>query len=301
MAITAAMVKELRELSGAGMMDCKKALTETDGEVDKAVEVLRLAGVAKADKKAGRVAAEGLVAIESKGGCAAIVEVNCETDFAAKNPDFQALSSIVTKRVLENDPNDMDALLTMPAGDAGIDIANAVQELRSKVGENMAVRRFARVVANGANLGIYLHKMGDVARIGAIVVMQGGDETLAKDIAMHVAASRPQCVSPDEVPKDAIEAEKAIFVQQAAESGKHAEIIEKMIAGKLNKYLKEITLLGQPFVKDPDTTIGKLLEQHNATVISFIRYEIGEGIEKKADDFAAEVMTAAQGSQAVDK
>ncbi len=296
MAITAAMVKELRELSGAGMMDCKKALIETEGDMDKAVEVLRLSGAAKADKKAGRVASEGLVAIESKGDYAAIVEVNCETDFAAKNPDFQALSIVVTRRVLESDPIDVDALLAMPAGDSGVDIAGAVQELMSKVGENMAVRRFARVVANDASLGIYLHKMGDVARIGAIVVMQGGDEKLAKDIAMHVAASRPQCVSPDEVPKDVIEAEKAIFVQQAAESGKPEEIIEKMVAGKLNKYLREITLLGQPFVKDPDITIEKLLKQHNATVASFIRYELGEGIEKKTDDFATEVMAAAQGN-----
>jgi len=296
MAITAAIVKELRELSGAGMMDCKKALIETDGDMDKAVEVLRLAGVAKADKKAGRVAAEGLVAIESKGDCAAIVEVNCETDFAAKNPDFQALSTAVTKRVLESNPNDVDALLAMPAGDSGVDIAKAVQELISKVGENMAVRRFARVVADDASLGIYLHKTGDVARIGAIVVMQGGDELLAKDIAMHVAASQPQCVSPDEVPKDVIEAEKAIFVKQASESGKPAEIIEKMVVGKLNKFLKEITLLGQPFVKEPDITIEKLLKQHNATVTSFIRYELGEGIEKKTDDFATEVMAAAQGN-----
>ncbi|QKT02441.1 elongation factor Ts [Ectothiorhodospiraceae bacterium 2226] len=292
MAITAAQVKELRERTGAGMMECKKALTETGGDIDAAIETMRKAGLAKADKKAGRTAAEGLVVLRSSddGRAAALVEVNCETDFVAKGDAFQEFAGAVAQQALEAKPADLDGLLATPLP-GGETVADTLKGLVAKLGENMTVRRFARF-EGGQAIGAYLHG----TRIGVLVEMEGGDEALARDVAMHVAASRPVCVNEDEVPSETLEKEKEIFAAQAAESGKPAEIIEKMVQGRVAKYLKEITLLGQPFVKDPDTTVGKLLQQNGATVKRFVRLEVGEGIEKKAENFAEEVMAQVRGN-----
>ncbi len=293
MAITAAMVKELRERTGAGMMECKKALVETEGDIDAAIEHLRKTGMAKADKKAGRTAAEGLVAIKlsDDGKRAAIVEVNCETDFVAKDENFRHFVDAVAEQVLANNPADLDALLALPMpGEEGQTIGEALKALIAKIGENMAIRRFAIIEASG-QLHTYMH--GN--RIGVVVDLEGGDETLGKDIAMHIAASRPMTVSEAEVPADVIEKEKEIFAAQAAESGKPPEIIEKMIGGRIKKFLKEVTLLGQPFVKNPDQTVAQLLKDAGATVAAFTRFEVGEGIEKKQENFADEVMAQVKG------
>lgn len=295
MAITAAMVKELRERTSVGMMECKKALVETDGDMDAAVDLLRKAGAAKADKKAGRIAAEGNVAIAQSGNSMAVIEVNCETDFAAKNEDFAAYVDAVAKRVLADRPADVTALNTLPLHDGGNSVEEALKDLIGKVGENMSVRRFE--VVEGDTLGSYVHKVGPSSRIGVIVNMEGGDEGLAKDIAMHIAASKPQFINQDQVDPAVLAKEKQILTEQAADSGKPADIIEKMVIGRVNKFLKEITLLGQPFVKDPDTTVEKLLKANNATVASFIRFELGEGIEKKEENFADEVMAQAKAAQ----
>ena len=294
MAISAALVKELRERTGAGMMECKKALVETDGDLDAAIELLRKSGAAKADKKAGRVAAEGAIAVKvsEDGKQAAIVEVNCETDFVAKGDDFKAFADAVAACVLVNDPADVAALMELPlAGGAGQTVAEARLELVTKIGENISVRRFSLVKTEGV-AGVYLHG----SRIGVLVDLSGADAAVAKDVAMHVAASRPVCVSADEVPAELIDKEKEIFAAQAAESGKPKEIIEKMVTGRVNKYLKEVTLLGQSFVKDPDQTVEKFLAAHSATVTRFVRLEVGEGIEKKEEDFVAEVMAQAKGA-----
>jgi elongation factor Ts len=293
MAITAAMVKELRERTGAGMMECKKALVETDGDIDAAIEQMRKAGMAKADKKAGRTAAEGLVAIKvsDDNKTAAVVEVNCETDFVAKGDDFQNLVNNVAERVLKDKPADLDALMAMPISDSdSTSIEDTRKALIAKLGENMNVRRFEVIEAKGS-LSTYMHG----TRIGVVIDLEGGDDTLGKDLAMHIAASRPVCVSENEVAPELIEKEKEIFSAQAAESGKPAEIIEKMVTGRINKFLKEITLLGQPFVKDPDQTVEKLLKAAGAKVHRFVRIEVGEGIEKKQENFAEEVMAQAKG------
>jgi len=291
MAITAALVKELRERTGSGMMECKKALVEVDGDIDAAIELMRKSGAAKADKKAGRVAAEGLVVFKASadGKSAAMVEVNCETDFVTKGDDFLNFSAAVAQVTLDQKPTDIDALLALNMGD-GETVANATKNLIAKVGENMNVRRFVCKTTDGV-LGCYLHG----GRIGVLVELQGGDEALAKDIAMHVAASNPACVSDADVDPELIEKEKAIFVAQAAESGKPPEIVEKMVGGRIKKFLKEITLTGQPFVKDPDQTVEQLLKAAGATVVAFDRMEVGEGIEKKVENFAEEVMAQAQG------
>ncbi len=288
MAITAAMVKELRERTGAGMMECKKALVETDGDIDAAIEHLRKTGMAKADKKAGRTAAEGLVVIKTSddGKRAAIVEVNCETDFVAKDENFRKFVDAVAEQVLIKNPANLDELLNLPMpGEEGTTIGEALKALIAKIGENMTIRRFAIIEASG-RLHTYMH--GN--RIGVVVDLEGGDETLGKDIAMHIAASRPMTVSETEVPAEVIEKEKEIFAAQAAESGKPPEIIEKMIGGRIKKFLKEVTLLGQPFVKNPDETVEQLLNKANAKVAGFTRFEVGEGIEKKQENFADEVM-----------
>lgn len=292
MAITAALVKELRERTGAGMMECKKALVETDGDIDVAIEHMRKTGLAKADKKAGRTAAEGLVVFKSSadGKKAALVEVNCETDFVTKGDDFINFANAVAEAVLESEPADIDALLALPL-QGGDSIADTTKALIAKIGENMNVRRFVTKSTDGV-LGAYLHG----GRIGVMVELQGGDEALAKDIAMHIAASKPACVSEADVPAELIEKEKEIFSAQAAESGKPAEIIEKMVDGRIKKFLKEVTLLGQPFVKDPDQTVEQLLKAAGATVVGFDRLEVGEGIEKKVENFAEEVMAQAQGN-----
>ncbi len=293
MAISAALVKELRERTGAGMMECKKALVETNGDIDAAVEQLRKSGQAKADKKAGRTAAEGriVVATSGDGKQAAIVEVNCETDFVAGDDNFIQFADAVAQRVLADRPADVEALSAMALkdGDAAT-VEEARKALVAKIGENMAVRRF-QVIETGGVLGVYLHG----TRIGVVVDLQGGDEDLARDLAMHVAASRPVCVSEADVPADTIAKEREIFAAQAAESGKPEDIVAKMVDGRIKKFLKEITLLGQPFVKDPDTTVEKLLAKGGAQVNGFVRFEVGEGIEKKSENFADEVMAQVRG------
>ncbi len=292
MAITASLVKELRERTGSGMMECKKALVETDGDIDAAIDLMRKSGAAKADKKSGRTAAEGMIVFKSSGDNknAVMVEINCETDFVTKGDDFLNFSSAVAQTALDQKPADIDALLATPL-DGGENIADATKTLIAKVGENMNVRRFVSRTTDGV-LGVYLHG----GRIGVMVELQGGDEALAKDIAMHVAASNPNCVSEDDVSAELIEKEKEIFSAQAAESGKPPEIVEKMVGGRIKKFLKEITLLNQPFVKDPDQTVGQLVKAAGATVVGFDRLEVGEGIEKKVENFAEEVMAQAQGS-----
>jgi len=278
------MVKELRERTGAGMMDCKKALLETDGDADAALELLRKSGRAKADKKAGRVAADGLVVIAVNGSRAAIVEINSETDFVAKDENFIAFAQAVADTALEAGTSEIEVLNNQLLAD-GRTVETARTDLIAKVGEKISLRRVAQIDAPG-HLGHYTHG----ARIGAVVALSGGDADLARDIAMHVAATNPDCIDADGVPADVLERERRIFSEQAAESGKPAEIVAKMVSGRVAKFLKEITLLGQPFVKDPDVTVGKLLQSAGATVARFVRFEVGDGIEKKVENFADEVM-----------
>ncbi len=293
MAITAAQVKELRERTGSGMMECKKALVEAGGDMEAAVELLRKSGAAKADKKAGRVASEGLIMIEvsDDGKQAVMVEVNSETDFVAKKEEFQNFATAVAKRILSDNPADVAALVAMPLTDGGESIEDARKGMVATIGENISVRRFINVNATEGTLSHYLHG----GRIGVLVELKGGSDDLARDIAMHIAAIRPVCVSEDQVSQDLLDKERDIFVAQAQESGKPAEIIEKMIEGRMRKYLGEITLVGQPFVKDPDQTVGKLLKAAGASVVRFERLELGEGIEKKQENFAEEVMAQVKG------
>jgi elongation factor Ts len=292
MEITAALVKELRERTGSGMMECKKALTETGGDIEAAVELMRKAGLAKADKKAGRVAAEGMIsaAISDDGTRGALVEVNCETDFVAKGDDFAAFSGEIAKVVLAKQPASVEILADLPLS-SGVSVEETRRNLIAKLGENITVRRCA-VLSNAAGrIAAYLH--GN--RIGVLVAVEGGDEVLAKDLAMHVAASKPVALGPDDVSADLIAKEKEIYRAQAAESGKPAEIVEKMVSGRVNKFLKEVTLLGQPFVKNTDVSVEQLLKDNGAKVAAFVRFEVGEGIEKKSDNFAEEVMAQVRG------
>lgn len=289
MAITAALVKELRERTGAGMMDCKNILTETDGDIDAAIEELRKRGAAQADKKAGRIAAEGTIMTLVEGGRGVSVEVNSETDFSAKNEAFIKFAHQVGEAVMSHNPSDLDALATSSIA-ADQSVEEARQALIQEIGENIGVRRFAIVEAgDGETVGAYQH--GN--KISVLLKLAGGNQALAKDIAMHVAASKPACISADEIPATALAKEREIYTAQAAESGKPAEIIEKMVAGRVRKYVNEVTLLGQAFVKDPDQTVEKLLKSAGAEVKQFVRYEVGEGIEKKEDDFVSEVMAQA--------
>jgi len=285
MSISASMVKELRERSGAGMMDCKKALVETGGDIDAAIELLRKSGQAKADKKAGRIAADGRIVVVTDGNKAVIAEINSETDFVAKDENFIAFVDSVAATALAGNAEDVKALLAESRADGKI-IEAVRTELVNKVGENISVRRFARVDA-ADQLGNYTHG----ARIGAVVSLSGGDAELARNIAMHVAATNPVCIDEAGVPAETLESERGIISEQAQKSGKPPEIIEKMVGGRMAKFLKEITLLGQPFVKDPDVSVGQLLEAAGAEVKEFIRYEVGEGIEKKQENFAEEVMS----------
>jgi elongation factor Ts len=286
MEITAGLVKELRERTGAGMMECKKALVETNGDIEAAIEHMRKAGMAKADKKAGRIAAEGLIVFKSSadGKRVAMVEVNCETDFVTKSDDFIGFSNAVAQLILDKQPADLDALLATPMT-SGESVSNTLKGLIAKIGENMNVRRFVTKSTDGV-LGCYLHG----SRIGVVVELKGGSEALAKDIAMHVAASKPVCVDESQVSAELIQKEKEIYTAQSAESGKPADIIAKMVEGRIKKFLKEVTLVGQPFVKNPDQTVEQLLKAAGATVVSFDRMEVGEGIEKKTENFAEEVM-----------
>jgi elongation factor Ts len=289
MEITAALVKELRERTGAGMMECKKALVNAEGNIEAAIEAMRKAGQAKADKKSGRIAAEGLIVIQTQNNKAAMLEINSETDFVSKSDDFKDFCQQAVAKVLEYQPKDVENLLASEYAN-GKTIEEARRDLVTKIGENIAVRRFA--VAEGEQLGVYLHG----SRIGVIVELQGGDAELAKDIAMHIAASRPQCVAASEVSAELIAKERDILRARAQDSGKPAEIVEKMLDGQVKKFLEGITLLGQPFVKDPSMSVEKLLGSKKAQVKSFQRFEVGEGIEKKSENFAAEVMKQAQGT-----
>ncbi len=293
MTITAAMVKDLRERTGAGMMECKRALTEAGGDIEKAIEAMRKSGAAKAVKKAGRVAAEGQVVITMSDDRkkASVVEVNCETDFVAKDENFIRFAEEVGEIALKEGVADVAELSgkTMASGQT---VEEARQELVSKIGENIQVRRAQIIEAGEGELGSYRHGV----RIGVVVEVAGGDETLAKDISMHIAATKPVCIDESEVPADLLEKEREIYVAQAKESGKPDNIVEKMVGGRMKKYLKEITLLGQPFVKNPDQTIEALLKEAGAKVLQFVRMEVGEGIEKKQEDFAAEVMAQVKGS-----
>ena len=289
MSITASMVKELRDRTGAGMMECKKSLVEVNGDIDAAIELLRTSGQAKAEKKASRVAADGRVAIKSNTSEAVIIEINSETDFVVKDENFINFSDSAANLLLEKDVESIEQLSELVLSDSKT-VEEARTELISKVGENISIRRFNKI-SDSVNLGIYSHG----SRIGSIVSLSGGSENLAKDIAMHIAASNPICIDVNGVPSDLIEREKRIYNEQALSSGKPPEIIEKMVQGKMSKYLKEITLLGQSFVKDPDISIENLLKNSNAVVTDFIRYEVGEGIEKKEENFADEVMKQIKG------
>jgi elongation factor Ts len=294
MAITASLVKELRERTGSGMMECKKALVETDGDIEAAIEMMRKSGQAKAAKKAGRVASEGIIAIKHSDDSkqAVMVEVNCETDFVAKDDNFISFVNAVAERALNSGAADVEALLNEPLHEGEETTVNTAREaLISKIGENMNVRRFQRFQADSGLLASYRHGV----RIGVVVELEGGDEALGKDVAMHVAATNPVCVSEAEVPADMLEKEREIFKGQALESGKPENIVDKIVEGRVRKYLAEITLLGQAFVKDPDQTVEKLLGAAGAKVVSFKRFEVGEGIEKKQENFAEEVMAQARG------
>ncbi|MGB7288872.1 MAG: translation elongation factor Ts [Candidatus Macondimonas sp.] len=292
MSVTATMVKELRERTGAGMMECKKALTETAGDLDQAIELMRKQGLAKADKKAGRVAAEGRVVVQrdATGSAAIAIEINCETDFVGGGDEFQTFANQVAEAALAAAPVDLDALLALSLP-SGASVDERRREMVAKIGENIAVRRFEHLARQGDVFGLYSHG----SRIGVVVDLKGGDEALARDIAMHIAASRPLCISPDEVPAELVAKEREIFEAQARESGKPEEIIQKMVDGRVRKYLSEVALVGQPFVKDADLTVGQRLKQAGAQVMRFVRLEVGEGVEKKTENFAEEVMAQVRG------
>ena len=290
--ITAEAVKQLRERTGAGMMECKKALVETKGDLDAAAELMRKQGLAKADKKAARVAAEGVIVIEKAADSrtAAMVEINCETDFVAREQDFRGFAQAVAAKALATGPASLETLMAVKL-DNGETIEERRRSLVAKIGENITVRRSV-VLSSQGNLGAYVHG----TRIGAIVVVKGGDATLAHDLAMHVAASNPKYLTMSDVPAEVIAKEREILTEQAQGEGKPPEIVAKMVEGRLRKSLGEITLVGQPFVKDPDVSIEKLLKAAKAEVTAFQRFEVGAGIEKKQDDFVAEVMAQVKGA-----
>jgi elongation factor Ts len=291
MAITAALVKELRDRTGAGMMDCKKALVETNADLEAAIDLMRASGAAKAAKKAGRVASEGLVnvTISDDNKQAAILEVNSETDFVTKGSAFIDFVDSLGRLALKNKPESVESFLGQKL-DSGETVDEARENIIAKIGENISVRRVQIITTETGVLGAYKH--GD--RIAVLTVLTSQDSALAKDVAMHIAASRPECVSEDQLSEDLLEREKAIFIEQARESGKPENIIEKMIVGRMKKFVNEVTLYGQSFVKDPDVTVGELVKSNNSEVESFVRYEVGEGIEKKEDNFVEEVMAQAQ-------
>jgi elongation factor Ts len=294
MTITAEAVKTLRERTGAGMMECKKALVETGGDLDAAAELMRKAGLAKADKKAGRIAAEGAVvtARSADGRDAVVVEANCETDFVSRQDEFQQFAVAVADAALAAGVDNLEAALALPMP-GGSTVEETRRSLVSRIGENIAVRRVARLSAPTV-IGSYVHGI----RIGVLVGLEGGDESLAHDLAMHIAASNPQYATPAEVPAEQVDKEREILAAQAAQEGKPAEIVAKMVEGRIRKYLAEICLVGQPFVKDPDTTVEKLLKAAGARVTGFIRFEVGEGIEKKQENFADEVAAQVKAAQA---
>ena len=292
MNITADTVKQLRERTGAGMMECKKALVETKGDLDAAAELMRRQGLAKADKKSTRVAAEGVIVIAKAGDArtAAMVEVNCETDFVARGPDFRAFAQAVAECALAARPADLAAFAEARLA-SGESVEQRRRELVAKIGENISVRRFV-VMSSPDQLGAYVHG----TRIGALVAVRGGPASLAYDLAMHVAASSPRYLSAAQVPADVVAKEREILTEQAQGEGKPPEIVAKMVEGRLRKALSEITLTGQAFIKDLDVTIEKVLKGAQAEALAFERFEVGAGIEKKTDDFVAEVMVAAKGA-----
>lgn len=281
MAVTAALVKELRERTAAGMLDCKNALVEANGDIELAIENMRKNGQAKAAKKAGRIAAEGVILTKVANGVATMIELNSETDFVARDEGFIAFGSKLIEVASANKLNDIDALNDATVD--GVKVSEARDTLVAKIGENISPRRVISV--EGDNLGAYVHG----GRIGVIAILQGGDEELAKDIAMHVAAANPQFVKPTDVPEEVVAKEKEIQLDIAMQSGKPAEIAEKMVSGRMNKFTSEVSLTGQAFIKDPSTSVAQLLKAKNADVINFVRFEVGEGIEKKEEGFAAEV------------
>ena len=299
MNISAALVKDLRERTGSGMMECKKALVEAGGDIEAAIELMRKSGLAKADKKSSRTAAEGRISVKSSadGKSAVVLEVNCETDFVAKNEDFIEFSDVVAQALLTSDVSTIEEALALKlkqdlggelvGGNASIEENR--KELIAKLGEKIDVRRFERYTSANGLVASYIHG----TRIGVLVELVGGDQVLGKDIAMHVAASKPVCVDASGVSPELIAKEKDIYAAQAAESGKPANIVEKMVDGRVSKFLGEITLVGQPFVKDPDQTVGALLKSKGAVVARFTRLEVGEGIEKEDSNFADEVMIQA--------
>jgi elongation factor Ts len=288
--ITAGMVKALREKTDAPMMECKKALTEAGGDLGKAEELLRVKLGNKASKAASRVTAEGIVTALVTGDVGVLLEINCETDFVAKNDDFLRFSKDVAQAIARENPSSVDALLGLPLEGKTVDETRAA--LVGKIGENLAIRRFVRYQSS-ARLATYLHG----TRIGVLVEFDATDDQVGRDVAMHVAASKPLTVSKDQVPADKIDAERKVFAAQAAESGKPAEIVAKMVEGRVSKYLAEVALLGQPFVKNPDETVEKMLKSKNAKVLRFALYVVGEGIEKRTDDFAAEVAAQVAAAQ----
>lgn len=293
MTITAEAVKTLRERTGAGMMECKRALIETNGDLDAAAELMRKAGLAKADKKAGRVAAEGVVVVQvnAAGTAGVVAEVNSETDFVARQDDFQRFAADVAVAALASGAGTLEEVLALPLPGGSVDEIR--RSLVARIGENIGVRRVARLTAPG-RIGSYVHG----GRIGALVGLDGGDDALARDLAMHVAAANPQFVSPADVPAATVGKEREILAAQAAGEGKPAEIVARMVEGRLRKYLAEICLTGQPFVKDPDVTVEKLLKSAGgARVTGFIRFEVGEGIEKRQENFADEVMAQVKAAE----
>ena len=291
MTITAALVKKLRERTGAGMMDCKKALVETNANLEAAIDLMRASGAAKAAKKASRVASEGLVnvVISDDNKSAIILEVNSETDFVAKGQSFIDFVNALGKLALKNKPESVKIFLSQTL-ESGETVDEARENIVAKIGENIAIRRLQSVSIESGVLGAYKH--GD--RIAVRAVLSGKDVVLAKDIAMHIAASRPECVSEEQLPDEVLEREKAIFIEQAKESGKPDNVIEKMIVGRMKKFVNEVTLYGQAFVKDPATSVDELVKSKKAEVVSFVRFEVGEGIEKKEDNFVEEVMAQVQ-------
>lgn len=294
MAISASLVKELRERTGAGMMECKKALLETDGDIEAAIELMRKTGQAKAAKKAGRIAAEGVivvkVAADNKG--AVVAEINCETDFVAKDTSFAAFADAVAERLLASDAESVDEVVGGPLRDGDpATVEQARESLVAKLGENIAVRRFVRYRSAAGSLYSYRHGV----RIGVLIEIEGGDVTLGKDLAMHIAASNPLCVASGDVAPETLEKEREIYRAQVAASGKPENIIDKIVEGRMRKYLEEVTLVGQPFVKDPEITVATLLSRSGAQVLRFARLEVGEGIERRSENFADEVMAQVRG------
>ncbi len=292
MAITALMVKELRERTGAGMMDCKKALSETNGDMELSIDLMRASGAVKAAKKSGRIAAEGLVKvnISADGKTAIILEVNSETDFVTKGDIFIDFVDALGELALKTKPDNVEDFLTQTM-ENGASLEEAREVVVANTGENITIRRVRTVNAGNGVIGVYKH--GE--RIAVLSVLDGDDKDLAKDIAMHIAASKPECISEYELSADILEREKAIFVEQARESGKPDDIIEKMIGGRMKKFINEVTLSGQAFIKDPDITVGTLVKSKGVNVKSFVRFEVGEGIKKKEENFVDEVIAQVKG------